>query len=232
MSVAIGAALILCFVAIEARARHPIMPLRLFADRSRTSAYIARMLFLGGMTGFWFFTTQLLQGVLGMSPALAGAAFLPTTIPNFLAAMSISTLSRRFGNGKLLGAGLLLSIAGIAMLSRVSADSSYLLGVALPMVLVCLGQGLSLAPLTVAGVKGVTSEDAGAASGVVNAAHQLGGTLGLGVMVVVFAAAAQGVPDAGAMLVHRIDAVFGAGTVMLVLAFLVALPLMRTPRAR
>jgi sugar phosphate permease len=117
------------------------------------------------------------------------------------------------------------------MLSRVAADSSYLLGVALPMVLVGLGQGLSLAPLTVAGVKGVTSEDAGAASGVVNAAHQLGGTLGLGVMVVVFAAA-QGVPDAGPMLVHRIDAVFRAGAVMLVLAFLVALPLMRTPRAR
>lgn len=226
-SVVGGAALILCFFFIEARVRHPIMPLRLFTDALRVRAYLARMLFLGGMTGFWFFTTQLLQGVLGFSPALAGAAFLPTTLPNFLSAMAVSTLSRRFGSGKLLGLGLLLSITGVAGLSLVSGDSSYLGGVAVPMVFIGLGQGLALAPLTIAGVNGVAQEDAGAASGVVNAAHQLGGTLGLGIMVVVFTAAGRGMPDGGAALVHRIDNVFGAGALMLGLAFLVALPLIR-----
>lgn len=225
-----GAALIFCFFGIESRVRHPIMPLRLFADRSRVSAYVARMLFLGGMTGFWFFTTQMLQNVLGLSPALSGAAFLPTTIPNFLSAMAVSKLSRRFGSGPLLGIGLLLSIAGVFGLSLVTANSSYLGSVALPMILVGLGQGMALAPLTVAGVNGVAHEDAGAASGVVNAAHQLGGTLGLGIMVVVFAAADKGMPAGASSLVHRINTVFTAGAVMLGLAFLVALPLIRKPR--
>ena len=62
-------------------------------------------------------------------------------------------------------------------------------GIALPMVLIGIGQGASLAPLTASGIIGVTKEDAGAASGLVNVAHQLGGSLGLGILVTVFAAA-------------------------------------------
>lgn len=226
-SVVGGSVLILCFFFIETRVRHPIMPLRLFADSTRVRAYLARMLFLGGMTGFWFFTTQLLQSVLGLSPARAGAAFLATTIPNFLSAMAVPKLSRRFGSGKLLGLGLILSIMGAVGLSLVSAGSSYLGGVAAPMAFIGLGQGLSLAPLTIAGVMGVSQDDAGAASGVVNAAHQLGGTLGLGILVVVFAAASRGTHDSGASLVHQIDSVFIACAAMLSLAFVVALPLIR-----
>jgi len=86
------------------------------------------------------------------------------------------------------------------------------------MALIGIGQGATLSPLTVAGISGVARDDAGAASGLVNATHQLGGSLGLGILVVVFAAAG-GVPLAGhALLAHQIATAFTAGAVMLAFA--------------
>lgn len=101
-----GLGLLGIFLLIQARARQPILPLRLFASRERSGAYAARMLFLGGMVGFWFFTTQFLQGVLGFTPLQAGLAFLPATLPNFLSAMLVPRLTPRVGSARLLAFGL------------------------------------------------------------------------------------------------------------------------------
>src|SRR2546425_7930591 len=114
-----GVMLLALFVVNEWRAQQPIMPLRLFASRERAGAYGARVLYLGAMMGFWFFTTQFLQGILGYSPLEAGAAFLPTTLPNFAAAMMVPKLTKRLGNARLLAAGLTLTLIGMAWLSRV-----------------------------------------------------------------------------------------------------------------
>lgn len=114
-------------------------------------------------------------------------------------------------------------LIGMASLSRVSADTSYLTGVALPMVLIGIGQGGTLSPLTVAGITGVAAEDAGAASGLVNAAHQLGGSLGLSILAVVFAAAGSGTLDARELLARRIASAFAAGTAMLALSLVYTL---------
>jgi len=189
-ALALGPLLLALLVWNEARAAHPIMPLRLFASGERARAYAARALFLGGMGGFWFFTTQLLQGVLGLRPALAGLAFLPTTIPNFFAAMAAPRLTRHYGNSLVLLGGVGVAVVGMAWLSSVGAHDDYASGVALPMLLIGLGQGLSIGPLTLAGMRGIEARDAGAASGVINAAQQLGLALGLALLVVVFAAAA------------------------------------------
>jgi predicted MFS family arabinose efflux permease len=72
----VGVVLLAAFVVTERRARHPIMPLRLFASRERSGAYLARLLYLGAMVGFFFFTTQYLQEVHGFTPLQAGLAFL------------------------------------------------------------------------------------------------------------------------------------------------------------
>jgi EmrB/QacA subfamily drug resistance transporter len=186
-SLAIGPLLLGLLVWNEARAAHPIMPLRLFGHGERARAYAARILFLGGMGGFWFFTTQLLQGVLGLRPALAGLAFLPTTIPNFFAALWVPRLTARHGNSLVLLTGISTAAVGMAWLSSVGSGGDYLREVAPAMLLIGVGQGLSLGPLTLAGMRGVEPRDAGAASGVINAAHQLGLSLGLAVLVVVFA---------------------------------------------
>jgi EmrB/QacA subfamily drug resistance transporter len=220
-----GAMLLALFVVNESRAKQPIIPLRLFRSRERSGAYAARLLFLGAMMGFWFFITQYLQSVLGFSPLQAGLAFLPMTLANFVVAVAIPKLTQRFDNARVLAGGLALTLIGMAWLSRLSADTAYLTSVALPMILIGAGQGATLSPLTVAGIAGVASEDAGAASGLVNVAHQLGGSFGLGVLVVVFAAAGSGALDARAMLAHRVATSLIGGTAMLALALVLVLAL-------
>jgi EmrB/QacA subfamily drug resistance transporter len=216
-----GVVLLGVFMLNELRAPQPILPLRLFASRERSGAYAARVLFLAGMIGFWFYTTQYLQGVLGMRPLQAGIAFLPATLVNFAVAMAVPRLTHRFGNARLLAGALVLSVLGMAWLGQVGPDTPYLLGVALPMALIGAGQGGALSPLTIAGVAGVVAEDAGAASGLVNVAHQLGGSLGLALLVVVFSAAGGAATDPHVDLAHRVAASLTAGAGLLLLALVV-----------
>jgi predicted MFS family arabinose efflux permease len=195
----------------------------LFASRERSGAYAARILFLGAMMGFWFFTTQFLQGVIGFSPFDAGLAFLPMTIANFAVAVAVPKLTQRFDNARLLAGGIAVTLLGMLWLSRVSADTPYATGVALPMLLIGIGQGGALSPLTTAAIARVAPEDAGAAAGLVNVAHQLGGSLGLAILSVVFAAAGSATLDARQLLAHRVAISLTAGSAMLAFALVVVL---------
>jgi EmrB/QacA subfamily drug resistance transporter len=226
----VGVLLLALFVFNERRAAQPIMPLRLFASRERAGAYAARLLFLGAMAPFWFFTTQFLQGVAGYEPVRAGLAFLPTTVANFLAALAVPRLTGRFGNAQVLAGGLVLGVLGMAWLGRLTADTPYLIGIALPMILIGVGQGGALGPLTAARLTDVAPEDAGAASGVTNVAHQIGGSLGLGVLVAVFAAANDASLSGGDLLAHRIAAALTAGAALLAIALVVVVALLARSR--
>ncbi|MFE7423430.1 MFS transporter [Rhodococcus sp. NPDC057529] len=224
VALAAGVALLAVLVFNESRVAHPIMPLHLFASRVRTGAYLARMLYLGAMIGFFFFTTQFLQGVLGYSALQAGVAFFPMTVVNFVVALTIPRLTRRVGNATLLTAGVLLTLVGMAWLSRVDAGSAYLSAVALPMVLIGAGQGLAFAPLTAAGISGVDQADAGAASGLVNTAHQLGSALGLGILVAVSTTVSSSTNTFDGLAQHVSTALTaGAGLLALALAVTLAL---------
>jgi EmrB/QacA subfamily drug resistance transporter len=189
-----GASLLAFFLHREQRNPHPTLPLHLLNDPARNGAYLARMLFLAGMVGFWFFTAQYLQGVLGLSPLAAGLAFIPVTLPNFITALALPRLSLRWGQRRVLLGGLGLGCGGLLLqgLAAPHPEYGFGLGIALPMVLIGLAQGCILGPLTQAGVAGVRPEDTGAASGLVNVAHQLGASLGLALLVVVFASASHG----------------------------------------
>jgi predicted MFS family arabinose efflux permease len=220
-AVGTGAVLLAVFVLIERRAAQPIMPLRLFRSRRRTGAYVARFLYLGAMIAFFFFTTQFLQEVLGFDPLQAGMGFLPMTAVNFAVAMSIPRLMGRMPGAIPLVAGILVTLAGMFWLSRAGVDSSYLTGVALPMVLIGAGQGLAFAPLTSFGIVGASAADAGAASGLVNTFHQVGTCLGLGIAV----AAAATVPTSGSTATHlaaQVSAALTTGSILLFLALAVA----------
>jgi EmrB/QacA subfamily drug resistance transporter len=217
-----GLVLIALFLLVERRAEQPILPLRLLASRERSGANVARVLFVGAAMGFFFYATQYLQGVLGMRPLWAGLAFFPSMLVNFLGALAAPRLVRRFGRNKVLVGALATSFAGMLWLGQVEAGTQFFVGVALPMVLVGVGMGATLALLTIAGVAGVPRQDAGSASGLVGVAHQLGGALGLALLVVVFAAAGG---SAGALpvadLAHRIGMALTAAAVLLALALLV-----------
>lgn len=223
IALALGVVLLVLLVLNERRAAQPIMPLRLFASRERSGAYAIRFLYLGAMMGFFWFTTQFLQEVFGWSPLQAGLGFLPMTVVNFGVAMAIPRLSHRFGPLPLLGAGVVATFAGMLWLSRVDADSSFLTGVALPMVLIGLGQGLAFAPLTGYGISGITGADAGAASGLLNTAHQLGSSLGLAVLVAIGTAAIPATGDVVATVSSRVELALTGSSILLALAFVVLL---------
>jgi MFS family permease len=182
------------------------------------------------MVGFWFFTTQFLQEVMLYKPLHAGLAFLPTTIPNFVAAMWVPRLTRRFGNARLLALGLILCITGMAWMAGLTNHSAYLSDIALPMLLLGMGQGFVLAPLTVSAVQGVASEDAGAASGVVNVAHQLGNSLGLSILVVVFSLGGDVAAGSTATLTQHISQALTASVFMLIGALALVLLFIVRPR--
>jgi len=153
----------------------------------------------------------------------AGIGFIPFTVPTFFSSIMVPRLTRRLGNSGVLMLALLLLAIGMYQLSQLTADADYLYGLAWPMVLLGLGNGAALGPLTISGVAGVETRDAGAASGLVNMAHQLGGTLGLSIMVVVFAAAHQSQLDGKALLAHQLASGFTGCLVALLLAALVTL---------
>ncbi|WP_395398177.1 MFS transporter [Novosphingobium sp. BL-8A] len=218
-----GAAVLLTlFVFVERRAQQPILPLRLFSSRIRSGAYAARVLYLGAMVGFFFFTTLYLQEVQGYGPAASGLAFVPATILHVPFAIAVPRLVKHVSPNRLMVIGIITGIIAMAWLSRAGVGASYVTAVALPMLLIGISQGLTLSPLTSAGVAGVTHQDAGAGSGAVNVAHQLGSSVGLSVLVAAAsfgAAHLQGV----ALTAHRITQAFDTATVMLVLTLVVVL---------
>ncbi|WP_054722510.1 MFS transporter [Lacticaseibacillus nasuensis] len=171
------------FVWAESRTKNPLMPLRLFADNERSSAYIARFFYLGAMISYFFLVPQAMQHVYGYTPLLAALGFLPETIPQFISATVLARLNNRFTNNQLLVTGVVITLVGLASGAVVGIHGGYFWALAVPMVVIGIGQGLSLSPLTVAGVAHTDPAIAGAASGVVNTAHQIGGSFGLSVIV-------------------------------------------------
>jgi MFS family permease len=169
--------------------------------------------------GFWFFMTQFLQEVMGFRPLTAGFAFLPTTITSFISALYIPKLTKKFGNINVLVIGIATTLIGMVFLSRISVDSSYFPGIALPMILFGIGQGMSIGPLTAAAIVGVHSKDAGAASGMVNVAHQLGCSLGLSILIVIFAHAGTEILEPRASLAHKVSSVLTASSIILMFTF-------------
>jgi len=239
-SFALSAVLLIGFVFNEMRAEQPITPLRLFASRERSGAYVTRILVVSAMFAMFFFLTQFMQGALGYSPLAAGLAFLPMTIVMFAMIRVVPRLTGRIGSERLLVGGLALDLAGMAWLSRLGDSTPYFPGIAVPLVLMGVGIGLALTPLTAAGIAGVAPDDAGAASGLVNTAHQLGGALGLSILVTVFASASRSVveqPPAGVSpgglakleLAHGVASSLTGSTILLALGLLVAIVAVRRP---
>jgi EmrB/QacA subfamily drug resistance transporter len=221
-SFAVAVALLAAFLVTETRAEQPVTPLRLFADAGRAGSFAVRLLLVAGMFGMFYFLTQFLQEALGMSPLRAGVAFLPMTIALFAVSRAAPKLMPSFGPKPMMVAGMLPVIAGMAWLTRVSPGTSYWTGVLGPMLLFGIGMGVVFVPLTTASLAGVRPEDSGAASSMVNVMQQVGGSVGLAVLVAVFGtayrhAAAQPAARAAtahaAALSHGVSSAFSLATV-------------------
>jgi EmrB/QacA subfamily drug resistance transporter len=179
-----GAVVVLgAFLAIQARRTHPLMPLRMFIDRTRTSAFGTMFLLVVGMFGSFFLLTQFLQDVLRFSPVTAGVAFLPMTASVFGMVRLVPRLLTRYPPKRILFTGGVLMTAGMAFLTQVDAHTEYLSGLLAPMVLLGLGIGCSVVPLNLIVLGSVPPEDSGLASGVQQTMQWVGGSVGLAVLV-------------------------------------------------
>ncbi|MFJ6081620.1 MFS transporter [Streptomyces sp. NPDC092369] len=190
-SFAAAVVLLVGFGLIESRAKEPITPLRMFTDRNRSGTYVIMLCLAAAMFGMFFYIVLFVQNVLGYTPIEAGLAFLPVTVVIALGA----GLSQRFlpvlGPKPFMLVGSTLAMIGLAWQTLISSDSSYVGGVLGPMLVFGLGMGLNFVTLTVTAVSGVAPHEAGAASGLLNAMQQVGGSLGLSILTTVFGSASK-----------------------------------------
>jgi EmrB/QacA subfamily drug resistance transporter len=228
---AVGLVLLAVFVIAEQRASQPILPLRLVADPTRTGANVARGLLYAGGYGMFFFLTQFLQDVRGLSPLATGLAFLPIPVAVFaVSQLTTRVLVRHFSAYRLMLTGLAMSAVGMFIDSRLTPGSGY--GYILPSLLLFgMGNGISFVTLTGAALRGVEPADAGVASGLVNVMQQLGAALGVSILVTVLGSAtahATAATTSPAVFTHGIDDVFtGAAVFLLASIGLVAVAVRR-----
>jgi EmrB/QacA subfamily drug resistance transporter len=186
---AVSVVLLAVFIVNETRARQPITPLRLFASMDRSGSYVARLLLVAGMFGMFYFLTQFLQDVTGFSALRTGIAFLPMTIMLFAVSRLAPRIMPLVGPKRLMLIGMVPVIVAMAWLSRVSPATTYWAGVFAPMALFGIGMGTVFVPLTTTSLAGVRPQDSGAASSMVNVIQQVGGSLGLAILVAVYGTA-------------------------------------------
>jgi EmrB/QacA subfamily drug resistance transporter len=141
-----GILLLVLFVWQEKVSKHPITPLKLFKDRERSSAYIARFFFLGAMISYFFLTPQAMQQVYHFTPLMAAVGFLPETLPQFVFATLVSRLNEKFTNTQILIAGTVITLAGLVFAAVVGIQAGYWWSVAIPMVIIGIGSRIYLEP--------------------------------------------------------------------------------------
>jgi EmrB/QacA subfamily drug resistance transporter len=190
--------LLVLFFLVESRVEHPLLPFRIFMNRTRAASFVAMALLPAAMFSMFFFLSLFIQNVMGYSPLKAGFAFLPFSICIIISAGIVSNLANRIDPKYIAGVGTLMASVALYGFSRLSvpdsgtdvlhavstgttigSDVSYWTQI-LPFVcLMALGMGAVFVPLTLTAVHHVRAEDSGVGSGVLNTMQQVGGALGL-----------------------------------------------------
>ncbi|HYP49163.1 MAG TPA: DHA2 family efflux MFS transporter permease subunit [Thermoleophilaceae bacterium] len=179
-------ALLIAFVVIESRRAQPLMPFSIFRLRTLRGADAVGLLIGMALFSMFFFISLYMQDVLGYDALKAGLAYLPLAVSIIISAGVASQLVTRIGFKPTLIIGLLLVAAGLLWFSRVSAPGgSYLGDVLFPSLLAAVGLGFSFVSVTIAAVTGTEPHEAGLASGLINTAQQIGGALGLAVLLTI-----------------------------------------------
>jgi EmrB/QacA subfamily drug resistance transporter len=195
---AVSLVLLAAFIAREATARNPLIPLRIFRSRNVSGANSVQALLVAGMFGMFFLGSLYMQRVLGYDALQIGLAFLPATLVMGTLSLRFSEpIITRFGARNALIPGLLLIGAGLALFSRAPVDGNYWRDVFPVMIIMALGIGVSFPSLMSLAMSGATPEDAGLASGLVNTSAQVGGALGLAVLATVSATRTSHLESAG-----------------------------------
>jgi MFS family permease len=224
---AVSVALLLGFVARQATARNPLMPLRMFRSRNVTGANLIQVLMVAGLFGMFVLGALYMQRVLGYDAVETGLAFLPVSVG--IGALSVGLaprLTMRFGARAVLIPSLALLTGALALLSRVPVEADYVVDVLPAMLLFGIGAGMSFPALMTLAMSGASPSDAGLASGLVNTTQQVGGALGLAVLATLATSRTDGLLGDGASTASALTGgyqlAFGVGAVLLGAAIVLA----------
>jgi len=230
-------ALLAAFVVRQARAPHPLLPLRVLRSRNVIGANLTQMLAVAGMFGFLFLGAQYMQRVLGYDAVETGAALMPVAV--VIGALSLGLSARldvRFGPRAVLVPGLVLVAAGLALLVRAPVDARYVVDLLPVMLLLGVGVGLALPAIMSLAMSDAGPEDSGLASGLVNTTQQVGGALGLAVLATLSASRTATLRTGGASPAAALTggyhvAFAGAAALAVTATVLAVVVLRRTPAA-
>ncbi|GAA0956742.1 DHA2 family efflux MFS transporter permease subunit [Virgisporangium aurantiacum] len=227
--IAAGTALLAAFIARQATARTPLMPLRIFRSRNVSGANLVQILIIAACFAFQILLALYLQHVQGYGAGGTGLAMLPPAVVIGVVTLGFSArLIARFGERPVLLAGLALLAAMFLLLTRVPVHATYATDL-LPVMLLASGFGLALPALTALGMSGAKADDAGLASGLFNTTQQVGMALGAAVLTTLAAARTAdraGLGEAAALTAgYRLA--FAVGAALIVVAAIVAVTVLR-----
>ncbi|WP_327128384.1 MFS transporter [Streptomyces sp. NBC_01727] len=228
---AAAAVLLGAFIARQAGAGTPLLPLRILRSRTVAGANLVQLLMVAALFSFQILVALYLQKVLGYGSARTGLAMLPAAAVIGMVSLGISArLNARFGERRVLLAGLVLLVGVLGLLARVPVHAHYLTDL-LPVMLLAAGFGLALPALTSLGMSDAKADDAGLASGLFNTTQQIGMALGIALLSTLAASRTDellaGGQSRAAALTGGYHLAFMVGAGFLVAAFLVALAVLR-----
>ncbi len=190
-SLTAGVVLLGVFVLYESRSAIAMMPMRIFANRSRAGSYLIMLIIGAAMFGMFYFMTFFIQGVMGFSALKTGVSYLPFTVV-FIVGSGIATgVLPRVGPRPLVTIGSALMTVGLFWFAQVDTSTKYWTGVFPPMMVMAAGMALAFVTLTVVAVTKVSNTDTGLASALLNVGQQVGGSIGLAVLATAFASASK-----------------------------------------
>jgi EmrB/QacA subfamily drug resistance transporter len=184
-SLTIAALLFGVFVLVERRSKNPLLPFRLLANRNRVASYAVMFCSAAAIFAVFFFLTQLLQNAFGYSPLQAGFAFLPFSLGIAVTSELVAKFLAKVGPRLFSSLGPFLLAFGLLWLSRIDLQSTYARDILGPLLVLAIGLGFTFVPLTLGATSGIAPADRGIASALLNTSQQVGGTLGLAVLVTV-----------------------------------------------
>jgi EmrB/QacA subfamily drug resistance transporter len=230
VGLAVAAALLAGFVWIERRHENPLVPLRIFSNRSLAASDATMLLLAAALFGVFFFCSLYLQQVLGYNALKTGVAYLPLSLTVIGTSALASRVVDRFTPKPVLVGGLLVATVGFALFTRLQADGDYAGRVLPAMVVMGVGLGMSFVPITIAATSGVAREDSGLASGLLNTTQQVGGSLGLAVLSAVstsrITSGLHGGSTLPAALTHGFTGAFTVSAVLCATAAVLAIVLL------
>jgi EmrB/QacA subfamily drug resistance transporter len=229
----IAIALLVAFVARQARIANPLMPLRLFRSRNVSGANLVQAFLVVGMFGMFFLGALYMQRILGYGALEVGLAYLPVTLVMGTMSFRFSArLNMRYGPKATLIPSMVAIGAGLLLFARTPVEASYVVDLLPPMVLFGLGAGLGFPSLMTLAMSGATPSDSGLASGLVNTSVQVGGAIGLAVLATFATERTDGLLADGESTASALNSgyhlAYLIGAALVAVAIVIALRLLRS----